>query len=104
MTLQFDNFSPSGTTYAGYGGGKVGALVAGRGGVLAGDLQEVAMGFEACHEKTRHAGLPCAQQFAFAAQFQVFFCNAEAILRLAHDGNAGFRDLTKRILVDQKTC
>lgn len=30
MTLQFDNFSPSGTTYAGYGGGKTGVLVAGR--------------------------------------------------------------------------
>lgn len=47
MTLQFDNFSPSGTTYAGYGGGKTGVLVAGRGaGAFAAGSGKIAVGVQ----------------------------------------------------------
>ena len=39
--------------------------------------------------ESRRAGLPCAEQFAFAAQLQILLGNEETVLRLPHDLKPG---------------
>src|SRR5690606_28239136 len=71
------------------------------GGVLAGDLQKIAMRNEAGDEEARRAGLPCAAKLAFAAQLEVFLRDAETVLRLAQDRKPRTAVLAERSLVEQ---
>src|SRR5215813_9547191 len=73
-----------------------------QGGVVAGGLQELAVGLDAGDAEARHAALAGAEHVAFAAQAQVLLGDAEAVLGLAHDGEARFRGLAERRAVEQE--
>lgn len=69
--------------------------------VVAGGFQQVAVGFEAGDAKAGGAGLAGAEQFAFAAQAQILFGDAEAVLGVAHDGQAGAGDFAQGVVVEE---
>ena len=74
------------------------------GRVVAGGAEKLAVHLDAGDAEARHARLAGAEHVALAAQLQILFGNAEAVLGLAHDGKAGLRGLAERRLVEQKTA
>ena len=71
-------------------------------GVVAGGLQQLAMGGEVGQPHVGQAALAGAQQLAGAAQAQVLLGDAEAVLGLAHDGEPRLRGLAERLGVEQQ--
>ena len=71
--------------------------------VLAGGIEQGPVHFDTRDAEARHAGLAGAEHVAFTTQAQVLLCDAEAILGLAQDFDAGLGGLAERRAVEQKT-
>ena len=64
--------------------------------------EQVAVARQAGNAEAGLAGLPCAEQFARAADGEVFFGDAEAVGGFAHDAQAALCGLAQRRLVHQQ--
>ena len=70
--------------------------------IVARGFEQVGMELDARHLETGRAGLACAQQLAFAAQFQIFLGDAEAVVGRAQDLDARARCFAERLVVEQQ--
>ena len=72
-------------------------------GVVAGRADQAAVHLDAGDAEARHARLPRAEHVAFAAQPQILFGDAEAVLGLAHDLEPRLGGVAERRPVEQQT-
>src|SRR5262245_50509782 len=71
-------------------------------GLVTRGTDELAVRLDAGDAEARHAGLPRAEDVAFAAQPEVFLGDAKAVLGLAHDVEARFRGFAQRPPIEQQ--
>src|SRR5262245_65845833 len=71
-------------------------------GLVARGADELAVRLDAGDAEARHAGLPRAEDVAFAAQPEVFLSDAKTVLGVAHDVEARFRGFAQWPAVEQQ--
>src|SRR6185369_14325697 len=81
--------------------GEIGVVLDQVGRIAAGDFQQVGMCLEARDAKAWGSRLARAEQFAFAAQFQVFLSDAKSVFRFTHDRQARMTSFAQWPLVEQ---
>src|SRR6516164_10432980 len=71
-------------------------------GVVARGTDQLAVGLNAGDPKARYAGLPRAENVAFAAQPEILFGDAKAVFGVTHDVEPRLGGFAQRSLVEEQ--